>query len=201
MRQLLTNVTTGVSLYPPEQPFHQTGSPLFICATGVGQIVGKRGGIDYYYQCLLDPYNNFIAIGGTPYIVVCPYLFSSGVPDSPPADTCLTVNTSINRFRGMGLDLAKFKVWALLEGILKYYIYATTGSSGIFATDVNKCVRLGSRQMVENPSNYVYYTASKPYRPHTPSHMKLALHETQLSVEYRYLRPMSRFPRPLPAKA
>ncbi|KAF6226169.1 hypothetical protein HO133_009035 [Letharia lupina] len=160
VRQLLTNVTTGVSLYPPEQPFHQTGSPLFICATGVGQIVGKRGGIDYYYQCLLDPYNSFIAIGGTPYIVVCPYLFSSGVPDSPPADTCLTVNTSVNRFRGMGLDFAKFKVWALLEGILRYYIYATTGSSGIFATDVNKCVRLGSRQMVENPSNYVYYTAS-----------------------------------------
>lgn len=160
VRQLLMNVTTGVSLYPPEEPFHQTGSPLFICATGGGQVVGKRGGIDYYLQCILDAYDSLIAISGTPYIVVCPYLFSSGVPDSPPADKCLTVNTSIHRFREMGLDFRKFRVWILLEGILRYYIYATTGSSGSFATDVNKCVRLGAKQMAENPSNYVYYAAS-----------------------------------------
>lgn len=165
VRQLLTNVTTGVSLYPPEQPFHQTGSPLFICATAGGQIVGKRGGIDYYYQCLLDPYDSLIAITGTPYIIVCPYLFSSGVPDSPQADNCLTINTSINRFRGLGTDFRKFQVWTLLEGILRYYIYATTGSSGSFATDVNRCVTLGARQMVENPSNFVYYVASKSYPP------------------------------------
>lgn len=162
VRQLLTNVTTGVSLYPPEQPFQQTGSPLFICATAGGQVVGKRGGIDYYLQCLLDAYESLIAISGTPYIVVCPYLFASGVPDLPPSDTCLSVNTSINRFRSLGLDFTKFKVWILLQAILKYYIYATTGSSGSIATDVNKCVRLGTRQTLENPSNYVYYVASKP---------------------------------------
>lgn len=161
--QLLTNVTTGVSLYTPEQHFHQTGSPILICATSGGQVVGKRGGIDYYYQCVLDPYNSLIAISSTPYIVVCPYLFSSGVPDSPPAENCLTINTSTNRFREFGSDFAKFKVWTLLEGILNYYIYATTGSSGILATDVSKCVRLGATQMVQNPSNYVYYVASKPY--------------------------------------
>ena len=160
--QLLTNVTTGVSLYPPQQHFHQTGSPLLICATGGGQIVGKHGGIDYYYQCLLDPYDSLIAISGTPYIVVCPYLFSSGVPDLPPANTCLTINTYLNGFREMGLDYVKFKVWTLLEGILKYYIYATTGSNNVFATNVNKCIRLGARQMVQNPRNYVYYVASQP---------------------------------------
>lgn len=158
--QLLENVTTGVSLYPPEQPFGQTGSPLLICATGGGQIVGKRDGIDYYYQCLLDPYDNFIALSGTPYIVVCPYLFSSTIPDSPPGDSCLTINTSINRFRGIGFDFTKFKVWTLLEAIVRYYIYATTGSLGSFATEVNRCVRLGASQSMQNPSNYVYYAAS-----------------------------------------
>lgn len=162
VRQLLTNVTTGVSLYSPEQPFHQTGSPLFICATEGGQVVGKRSKIDYYYHCLLNPYDSLIAVSGTPYVVVCPYLFSSGVPDLPQADSCLETNISLNRFRTMGFDFTKFKVWILLEGIVRYYIYATTGSSGSFATDVNKCVRLGTRQMVENPSNYVYYVASKP---------------------------------------
>ena len=65
----------------------------------------------------------------------------------------------------MGLDFTKFKVWTLLEGILKYYIYATTGSLEALATDANKCVRLGAGQTVQNPSNYVYYVASKPYSP------------------------------------
>lgn len=198
VRQLLMNVTTGVSLYPPEEPFHQTGSPLFICATGGGQVVGKRGGIDYYLQCILDAYDSLIAISGTPYIVVCPYLFSNGVPDSPPADKCLTVNTSIHRFREMGLDFRKFRVWILLEGILRYYIYATTGSSGSFATDVNKCVRLGAKQMAENPSNYIYYAASKPHHP--PLSRKASLEGARLSLRCRYLRPMSRLSRFLRAE-
>lgn len=196
--QLLRNVTTGVSLYPPEQRFGQTGSPLLICATGGGQIVGKRDGTDYYYQCLLDPYDSFIALSGTPYIVVCPYLFSSAVPDSPPADNCLTVSTSINRFRGMGFDFTKFKVWTLLEAILRYYIYATTGSSGSFATDVNKCLRLGAKQMVQNPSNYIYYVASKLFPPLAHN---LGSEDTRLSARRRYLWPLPRFPRPLRAKA
>lgn len=198
VRQLLTNVTIGVSLYPPEKHFHQTGSPLLICATGGGQVVGTRGGIDYYYQCLLDPYDSFKVISGTPYIVVCPYFFSSEVPDSPPADNCLAINTSLNRFRGTGLDFTKFKVWALLEGILRYYIYATIGTWASLATDVNRCLTLGVRQLVQNPSNYVYYAASKPYPPLTH---KVGLKETRLSVRCRYLRPMPRFPRPLRAKA
>ncbi len=163
VRQLLTNVTTGVSLYPPEPTFDQTGSPLLICATGGGQVIGKRNKVDYYYQCVLNPYDSLIAISGTPYIVICPYLFSSGVPDLPQADNCLAINTSINRFRGVGVEFTKFKVWTLLEGILRYYIYATTRSSDSFATDVNRCVTLGARQMVLNPRNYVYYVASKPY--------------------------------------
>ena len=167
VRQLLTNVSTGVSLYPPEQRFQQTGSPLFICVTTGGQVVGQRSGIDYYYQCLLDAYESLIAINGTPYIVVCPYLFASSVPDLPPAHNCLTVNTAINRFRALGPAFTKFKVWILLEAILKYYIYATTGFSGNFATDVNQCVRLGATQMLENWNNYVYYVASEP--PTSPS--------------------------------
>lgn len=162
VRQLLSNVTSGVSLYPAEERFQQTGSPLFMCVTQAGQLVGQRGGIDYYLQCVLDPHDSLIPISGTPYIVVCPYLFSSGVPDSPPADTCLTVDNSIRRFQETGLDFTKFRVWILLEGILRYYIYATTASSAAFATDVNKCVRLGTKEMAENPSNYVYYVASKP---------------------------------------
>ena len=157
VKQLLTNVTTGVSLYPPEQPFQQTGSPLFICATAGGQVVGKRGGIDYYLQCLLDAYDSLMAISGTPYIVVCPYLFASGAPDLPPADKCLSVNTSINRFRVSGMDFTKFKVWILLEAILKYYIYATTGSSGDIATDVNRCGKT-------SPTHFFFVQADREHR-------------------------------------
>ena len=161
VKTVLTNVTTGVSLYPPQRRFQSNGSPLLICATADGQVVGKRDGVDYYYQCLLYPYKSLIAISGTPYIVICPYFFSSEIADSPPTDTCPTVDTSLNRFRGTGLDFTSFKVWALLEGILRYYIYATTGVSSSFAQDVNQCARLAVRQRLENPKNYVYYVASK----------------------------------------
>ena len=161
VKSVLTNVTTGVSLYPPQRRFQQTGSPLLICATADGQLVGKRDGVDYYYQCLLYPYKSLIAISGTPYIVICPYFFSGEVADSPPANMCPTVDPSINRFRGTGLDFTGFKVWALLEGILRYYIYATARVSSSFAQDVNQCVRLGARQRIENPKNYVYYAASE----------------------------------------
>ena len=165
VEQLLRNVTTGISLYPPSRVFHQTGSPLLICATSKGQVVGQRDGIDYYYQCLLDPYDTFIAISGTPYIVVCPYFFSSPVADLPPARTCLPVDMSLNRFLERGQNLADFKVWKLLEGILRYYLYATMGFSVDLATEVNRCVTLRAGQMVRNPSNYVYYAASKPSPP------------------------------------
>ena len=165
VEQLLRNVTTGISLYPPSLVFHQTGSPLLICATSQGQVVGQRDGIDYYYQCLLDPYNSFVAILGTPYIVVCPYFFSSPVPDLPPARTCLPVDASRNRFLERGTTFADFKVWKLLEGILRYYLYATVGSSPDLTTEVNRCVTLRAGQMVRNPSNYVYYAASKPSPP------------------------------------
>lgn len=173
VRQLLANVSTGVSLYPPEQRFQQTGSPLFICVTAGGQVVGQRGGIDYYYQCLLDVYNSLTTIHGTPYIVVCPYLFASGVPDMPPAHNCLTVNTAIHRFRALGPAFTNFKVWIVLEAILKYYIHATTGFAGNFATDVNQCVRLGATQMLENWNNYVYYVASKPPTSLSIGHVSL----------------------------
>ncbi|KAM0804336.1 hypothetical protein BDR22DRAFT_594666 [Usnea florida] len=140
--------------------FHQTGSPLLICATSVGEIVGQHGGIDYYYQCLLDPDDNFIAIHGTPYIVVCPRFFPSPVASLPPARTCLQVDTHHNRFLERGQYFVNFKVWELLEGILRYYLYATVGSSVDIATEVNRCVALRAGQTVRNPSSYVYYVAS-----------------------------------------
>ena len=162
VRQVLTNVTTGVSLYPPEQQFHQKGSPLLICATAGGQVVGKRSRVDYYYQCILDSNKGLMAISGTPYIVICPYFFSTRVSDLPPAEDCLTINTSINRFQSTGSDFTNFRLWILLEGIVRYYIHATTRSWGTFATDANECTRLGPGQMMKNPSNYIYYVASKP---------------------------------------
>lgn len=70
------------------------------------------------------------------------------------------MDSSINRFLGTGSDFLNFKVLALLDGILRYYLYATTRLSDNLVTDVDSCVRLGARQKVENPSNYVYYVAS-----------------------------------------
>lgn len=160
VEQLLRNVTAGIALYPPAQKFHQTGSPLLICVTSGEEVVGQRSGIDYYYQCLLNPDDTFSIIRGTPYIVVCPNLFSSSVADVPPARTCLPVDTDRNRFFERGQYFANFKVWKLLESILRYYLYATVGSSVDFAREVNRCVMLRAGRMVRNPSNYVYYAAS-----------------------------------------
>ena len=167
VEHILRNVTDGTALYPPAQMFHQTGSPLLICATSGGEVVGQHSGRDYYYQCLLEPDASFTIIRGTPYIVVCPNFFSSPVADLPPARTCLPVDTHRNRFFERGQYFANFKVWKLLEGILRYYLYATVGSSVDFATEVNRCVALRAGQMVRNPSNYVYYAASKPSPPVT----------------------------------
>ena len=165
VKQVLTNVTTGVSLYPPEQRFHQTGSPLLICATAAGQVIGNADPIDYYYECLLGPFKNLIPIKGTPYIVICPHFFSDRLLDSPPAHSCLTVDSSISRFLGTGYAFINFKIWALLDGILRYYMYATTTFGAGIATSVDRCVRLGGRQKVENPSNYLYYVASELSSP------------------------------------
>lgn len=179
VEKVLLNVTTGVSLYPPARRFHQTGSPLLICATAGGQIIANRDQKDYYYECVLDPFKALIAISGTPYIVICPYFFLTKALDSPPAHNCLTMDSSINRFLGTGSDFLNFKVLALLDGILRYYLSATTRLSDNLVTDVDSCVRLGARQKVENPSNYVYYVAS---RFSIPVRYDLGSEEKQLIV-------------------
>lgn len=165
VEKVLLNVTTGISLYPSARQFHQTGSPLLVCATAGGQVVTNRDRKDYYYECVLDPFRSLIAISGTPYIVICPYFFLTKALDSPPAHNCLTMDSSTDRFLGTGSAFTNFKVLALLDGILRYYLYATTRLSSNLVTDVDTCVRLGARQKVENPSNYVYYIASEFFTP------------------------------------
>lgn len=75
------------------------------------------------------------------------------------------MDSSIDRFLGTGSNLLDFKVFALLDGILRYYLYATTRLSGDPVTDLDTCVGLGARQKVENPSNYLYYVASECSAP------------------------------------
>ena len=160
---ILKDITTGVSLYPPKQTFDQTGSPLLMCVTRGGQVINNRNGIDYYDLCVLEPNKSIIAIAGSPYIVVCPQFLLSEVPDWPSTDTCLTLSAYVNRFLGTGSDLTNFKIWTLLDGILRYYIYATTGFSGTITTDVARCTELRPMQSLKNPSSYIYYVASERF--------------------------------------
>lgn len=177
--KILLNVTTGVSLYPPARQFHQSGSPLLICATAGGQVIANHDQKDYYYECVLNPFKTLIAISGTPYIVICPYFFLTKALDSPPAHNCLTMDSLTNRFRGTGSDFLNFKVLALLDGIVRYYLYGTERLLGNLVTDVDTCVKLGARQKVKNPSNYAYYVASKFF---TLLRYELGLKEKRLIV-------------------
>lgn len=162
--EVLTNVTTGVARHPSAFPY-TNGSPTFLCPTAVGQfptsIAGRQ--IDMYTHCLQS--ETPVATYGNPlpYIFLCPKFWTSPYANLPPLNSCLSVNTYINRFRGNGQTLHAFKVWILLEEILHYYIHASSKPNlEPEVYDVNKAFRLRADQAVGNGISYAYYAASKP---------------------------------------
>lgn len=161
---LFTNVTSGVALTPPA-PYSLNGAPTLLCVTEPGQFMYKFDGQkDAYTECLASPTTTSKYIGFDPpkqYIIVCPSFFTSSIVSVPPPNTCLTVNTYINRFHGDGQSFWLYKMWIVLEMITHYYLFASTGLLTITNTnDANKCFRLAAEQSRLNANNYVYYAAS-----------------------------------------
>lgn len=162
---LFTNITTGVPLTPPA-PYSFNGAPTLLCVTAPDQFTYRYDGlVDAYNHCLANPTTTAYYVGFSPpkqYIILCPSFFTSNIMSIPPPNTCLTVNTYINRFRGSGKDFWLYKMWNLLLMITHYYLYASTGNLAITNTeDANKCFRLAAEQSILNANNYLYYAASK----------------------------------------
>ncbi len=162
---VFTNITRGVPLTPPA-PYSSNGAPVFLCVTAPDQFTYRLDGPkDAYTDCVADPTMTSDYLGFSPprqYIILCPSFFTSNLVSVPPLNTCLTVNTSINKFRGNGLELRVYKMWILLAMITHYYLYVSTGISATINTnDVNKCLRLAANQSLLNANNYLYYAASE----------------------------------------
>jgi len=165
---LLTNITTGASIYPPTINYGlgensdalAPGSPTFVCVTTPGTLVNDPGVGDYYDFCRENPGVVMDYPGGNQYIAVCPSFFTIGLPPLPPPNNCLTVNSITNRFRGNGAKLSHFQLWVLLEEIAHYYIKAGKGQT-TDVSDVNRCAHLGIKKSLGNASNYLYYVASE----------------------------------------
>ncbi len=162
---VFTNITRGVPLTPPA-PYSSNGAPVFLCVTAPNQFTYTIDDPkDAYTDCVADPTMTSDYLGFSPprqYIILCPSFFTSNLVSVPPLSTCLTVNTSINKFRGNGLEFRVYKMWILLAMITHYYLYASTGISATINTnDVNRCLRLAADQSLLNANNYVYYAASE----------------------------------------
>ena len=163
---LLTNISTGTSLYEPDasglgvnQP--SSGSPIFFCITGPGQGISSDPAIgDYDNFCASNPGVVMDYPGGSPYIVICPSFYTIGLPALPPLSNCIIVDHRINRFLGNGAKISHFQIWVLLEEIAHYYINAGKGNT-VDVYDINKCARLSARASISNANNYLYYVASK----------------------------------------
>lgn len=170
--QVLRNVSVGAQITPQTpsggpNPF-QNRPPLFYCATAPGQLFYTSkisGRIDIYAQCVQNPTGPMFQLQTSPYIVICPIFFTmANLGDLPLDNTCLTVSTYINRFQENGRKLGQYRVWIILEMIVRYYITSKTLTVPEII-DVNKCVRLSSKEASINARSYTYYVAcEKPFQ-------------------------------------
>ncbi|MCJ1460078.1 hypothetical protein MMC28_010457 [Mycoblastus sanguinarius] len=176
---ILTNISTGTAIFSPSASSYSTGSPSFFCVTGPNQLLTNAVDdvtVDEYTQCL-DEQQKPIgggkatitvmrAVIGTPFIIICPVLWSFKSRTTPPVSNCLTINTSINRFHGDGQDLLTYLPWMFLHEIVHIYVEESLYLLGdpspeaVERYDVNKCVRLSALNAVGNAQSYCYHVAN-----------------------------------------
>ena len=162
---LFTNVTTGVPRTPPAL-YSFNGRVSFMCVTATKQFTFTLNGPhDAYTDCLANPKSPVSYFGFVPpkqFVVLCPSFFTGNYAPVPPPNKCLTVSTYRNTFRGNGEDMRRYQMWILLDMIVRYYLYTSTGIfNPTIASDVNQCFRLAAKSSALNPYIYVYYAASK----------------------------------------
>lgn len=171
--QILTNVTTGAAVRPPFPPF-SNGNPTFICIkTGYPFLMNMADGsvVDPVERCK-DPKTPIaMYLNPLPFILLCPAFFTAAAgPQTPPSDSCPTVNHAINRFRTKpndpkvaGQSVLHNQMCIILEEIVHYYLCAqllvTSLQPEVY--DINKAWRLSATEALGNAVNYAYYAGSK----------------------------------------
>lgn len=135
----------------------------YFCANALDQVnisyVGQDKPVDAYSDCVAHPSMLIYGLIGSPFVIICPN-FWTHVSSYPPPNNCLTVNTSIDRFRGNGESLIYYKLWMLFESIVNYYLSSRTLAVGRIL-EVNQCVALNAQDARYNARSYLYYFACK----------------------------------------
>lgn len=161
--QVLRNVSDGASISPwGAPPIYQNVHPLVYCVTGPGQLGFRESDTktsDAYTKCVQKANVPIYQLQNSPFILICPGFFElPSLGDLPVDNTCLTVSTYIDRFQESGQKLTQYRIWLLLDMIVRFYI--TSKVLNLLAVgDVNSCVRLSSEQAAINPRSYTYYVA------------------------------------------
>lgn len=117
-----------------------------------------------YTYCNSSPTNRAAAIGGTPFIAICPYHFS--YPMLPEPDRCMLQRKSTGEYLESGATFANTMVAGLLHEIVHYYANAAVPPTKSPEDDkevyyVNECVGLKGRKARLMSNCYVYYILSK----------------------------------------
>ena len=159
-------------MHPPTLSF-TNGNPTFICMKPGRSFHYIMSGkvMDAAVACA-DP-NHSIAfyLHPTPFIVLCNTFFTGTMgPQTPVANNCPTVNHAINKFRKKttdlnvaGLSLIHNQMWAMLEEIVHYYLFAQPSITSLKpeAYDINEAWRLSATQAMSNAVNYAYYAGCR----------------------------------------
>ena len=201
VRELLTNITTGVSMMNVDSTFSVSGSPVFLSVTEHGQISANLNGKmtdmwDYYLQ---NPGNSAGHLEGTPYIVLYPSFWNltppnmyGDVPPAPvgtaPASNCLTVNAVTNKFRlndalHFGGNLIQWQMWIIMEEIAHYYTWFARGKTND-VQNANMMFWLSEKDSLETPQAYMYYAACEHFSFSHDSCMLAASHSTRTKECY-----------------
>ncbi|KAL8836291.1 MAG: hypothetical protein Q9170_002964 [Blastenia crenularia] len=178
VREILTDITTGLSLFPG-QGYEGTvdGSPVIYSITKPGKVHANLNGKmwdlwDYY---LAKPKATAVYLKNTPYIFLFPYFWEAvppniygDVPPAPvgdaPASNCLTVNAVLNKFSlndGLhwGGNLIQWRMWLLMEELAHHYLDGKKNKSND-VQNANLLFRLSVKDSLETVQAYMYYAAS-----------------------------------------
>ncbi|KAI4112304.1 MAG: hypothetical protein LQ338_008327, partial [Usnochroma carphineum] len=176
VRDLLTNITTGVSMLSGDFAYSVKGSPVFYSVTEHGEINANLNGkmVDLWDHYLQNPTVTASQLGKTPYIVLSPYFWKAippfiygSNPPTPvgdsPASNCLTVNRATNQFRlndaqHWGGNLIQYRMWILMEELAHYYTTLSRGKTNDVQS-ANTLLRLSAKDSLETAQAYMYYAA------------------------------------------
>ncbi|KAI4248661.1 MAG: hypothetical protein LQ352_005868 [Teloschistes flavicans] len=170
---ILANITNGTPIHPPTSV--NDGGPIIVCVNSPDVIAGTYPWGERYEafnDCKNNPTWSSQSVSGTPYVVLCPFFWTSGFGTQrtfPPENECLSVDTRRNRFRAdytglAGLTMTHYAMWVLLEQIVHIYLIPEQLRRGVApgdkSDDANELFALSPDKALMSANVYVYYVAS-----------------------------------------